>query len=72
MKTKNEINETQEKLPGEGLTEMVVKTYERHECCVCGEPAHYKHTFLLEDARRNLASSAYRHDDCNTNVARAT
>ena len=66
MKTKNAIDEIQEKLPGEGETEIetVVKIRERHKCALCGEPAHYKHTFLLEGARRNRASSAYGVDDC--------
>lgn len=59
------MDATMEKLPGEGTTETVVKTRLRHECDVCGEPAHYKHTFLLEGARRNPASSAYGRDDCS-------
>ena len=59
------MNETLETLPGEGATEIVVKTRMRHECDVCGEPAHYKHTYLLEGARRNPASNAYGKDDCS-------
>ena len=59
------MDETLETLPGEGDVETVVKTRTRHECDVCGEPAHYKHTFLLEGARRNPASRAYGKDDCS-------
>lgn len=57
--------ETLETLPGEDETKTVVKTRVRHECDECGEPAHFKHTFLLEGARSNPASSAYRRDDCS-------
>ena len=43
---------------------MIVKyRYARRECCLCGEPAMHRMTFLLENARRNPASSAYRGDD---------
>ena len=35
------------------------------ECEVCGEPAKYQHTFLLQNARSNPCSSAYRKDDCS-------
>ena len=58
------MDETLQILPREGATETVVKTLTRHECEVCGKPAHYKHTFLLDGARRNPASSAYGKDDC--------
>ena len=58
------MDDTLEVLPGEGTTECVVKTLTRRECEVCGEAAHYKHTFLLERARTNPASSAYGKDDC--------
>ncbi len=58
-------HETMETLPGEGETEIVIKTRMRHECEVCGEPAHYKHTFLLHGARSNPASNAYGRDDCS-------
>ncbi len=54
-----------ELLPGEGDTKTVVSTRVRIECDECGAPAKYKHTFLLENARRNPASSAYGHDDCS-------
>ena len=59
------MNDTMVILPGEGETQAVVKTRKRHECDVCGEPAHYKHTYLLDGARRNPASSAYGMDDCS-------
>ena len=51
-------------LPGEGEVRTVTKHCLRRECDVCGESAHYKHTFLLEGARRNPASRAYGKDDC--------
>ena len=59
------MSETLETLPGEGETQTVVRTRIRHECDVCGESAHYKHTYLLDGARRNPASSAYGKDDCS-------
>lgn len=34
-------------------------------CQECEEPAKWKHTFLLYNARRNTASSAYGRDDCS-------
>lgn len=49
----------------EGQTKTIVKTLVRHDCSACGEPATRQHTFLLENARTNPASSAYRHDDCS-------
>lgn len=52
-------------LKGEGETEIVIKMRVRHECHICGEPAQFKHSFLLEGARRNPASSAYGKDDCS-------
>jgi len=55
----------EELLKGEGETVVVTKTRMRHECHICGEPAHFKHSFLLEGARRNPASSAYGKDDCS-------
>ena len=57
--------ETLDKLPGEGETETKTRTKVRHECEECGEPAHYKQTFLLPNARINQASSAYGRDDCS-------
>lgn len=59
------MRETLEQLPGEGDTEIIIKTRLRRECDVCGDAAHYKHTFLLEGARNNSASSAYGQDDCS-------
>jgi len=56
--------ETLEILPGEGEVKTIVKTRLRRECDICGEPAHYKHTFLVHNARNQPASSAYRRDDC--------
>ena len=58
------MDNTLEILPGEGTVETITRTRMRHKCDVCGESAHYKHTFLLENARNNRASSAYGHDDC--------
>lgn len=55
--------ETLDVLPGEGETQTVYRKRLRHECEVCGELAHVRHTFLLLDARRNPASSGYRRDD---------
>jgi len=55
-----------ELLPGEGDIEVVTRIRVRSMCDVCGEnPAVFKHTFLLENARRNPASRAYRRDDCS-------
>jgi hypothetical protein len=59
------MSEVIELLPGEGDTKTVVKTRLRRECDICGEPASYKHTFLLKRARSNPASSAYERDDCS-------
>ena len=35
------------------------------ECAECGEPAQWKHTFLLIGSRKNPHSSAYGKDDCS-------
>lgn len=48
----------------EGDIEVVRRILVRHECDRCGEPATKRHTYLLPDARRNPASSAYGRDDC--------
>jgi hypothetical protein len=48
-------------LLGEGDTKTLVRV--RAECSVCGDPAHYKHSYLLPNARRNSASSGYLRDD---------
>jgi hypothetical protein len=55
--------ETLDVLPGEGVEKIVRSIQCRHECCECGEPAHFKHSYLLPNARSNPASSAYRGDD---------
>lgn len=52
-------------LPGEGEVKIIKKRHDRQDCEICGEPAHYKHTFLFENARRNPASKAYGRDDCS-------
>lgn len=52
-------------IPGEGDIVVVTKKRMRRECFVCGEPAHYKHTFLLQSPRTNPYSQAYEHDDCS-------
>ena len=57
--------ETLDKLPGEGDTKTKTEVCIREECDVCGEPAHYKHTFLYDRARSNPASAAYGKDDCS-------
>lgn len=51
--------------PEENKTKTVTSTCLRRECDVCGAPAHFKHTFLLDGARSNRASSAYGRDDCS-------
>lgn len=52
-------------LPGEGETKTITKTRYRVECEECGDPAHFKHSYLLAgDCRANPASSAYGRDDC--------
>lgn len=52
-------------LPNEGKVVHIERTYHRRECDECAEPAHFKVTFLLDNARRNPASSAYGRDDCS-------
>lgn len=56
--------ETLEVLPGEGEVKTTSYVRTRQECAECGEQAHFKHTYLFDNARSNPASSAYRHDDC--------
>ncbi|MHB1310619.1 MAG: hypothetical protein ACYC3L_01290 [Gemmatimonadaceae bacterium] len=51
-------------LKGEGETKLVRRTRVRHECGSCGEPATVRYTFLLDNFRRNPASSGYMRDDC--------
>lgn len=57
------MDKTLDILPGEG--EVKTKTLEHKRACCdeCGEPAHYKHSYLLPNARTNPASSGYRRDD---------
>ena len=58
--------ETMDTLPGEGETRTTTEILTRATCDECGEPAHFKHSYLLEgNARNNPASSAYRRDDCS-------
>lgn len=52
------------KLSGEGDIKYVIKTRVRRDCCNCGEPATKRITYLLDNCRRNPASSAYGRDDC--------
>lgn len=60
------MEDTLDVLPGEGTVQIMRQTRYRIECEECGEPAHFKHGYLLEgDARRNPASSAYGRDDCS-------
>jgi len=60
------MEETLDNLPGEGEEKVVIRKIRcRRECDNCGEPAHYKITFLLPNARSNPASKAYMHDDCS-------
>jgi len=56
---------TLDMIDGEGETITITKIRLRQACEICGEPAHFKHTFLLDGARRNPASSAYGMDDCS-------
>lgn len=57
--------ETLDTIPGEGEEQVIRRVRCRHECHECGEPAHFKQTYLLEGTRRNPASSAYGRDDCS-------
>jgi hypothetical protein len=52
-------------LKGEGESQIIRRTKVRIKCDQCGEPANFKHTYLLPNARSNPASSAYRKDDCS-------
>lgn len=51
-------------LPGEGERKLVERVRYRHECD-CGRPATKRHSYLLPNARREPASSAYGRDDCS-------
>ena len=57
------MTHTLDGLPGENKIQIITRKRMRKECDVCGEPAHYKHTFLYSGARTNPASSAFRRDD---------
>lgn len=59
------MDETLEALPGQGEEKTVTSRRLRRECDVCGEPAHYKHAFLLAGGRSNPNSKAYGQDDCS-------
>lgn len=58
------MDKTLDVLPGEGEIETITRTRVRICCDNCGARAHYKHTFLLPNARCNPASKAYERDDC--------
>lgn len=53
------------KLEDVGATRTRTEVLIREACEECGEDATRRITFLLEDARRNPASSGYRRDDCS-------
>lgn len=57
--------ETLERLPGEGNIATIKRIRRRKVCENCGEPAHFKHTFLVPNGRTNPASNAYGRDDCS-------
>ncbi len=58
-----EMDKTLDILPGEGEVETITRERIRVCCDECGEPAHYKHCYLLPNARTNPASSGYGGDD---------
>ena len=55
--------ETLNVLTDEGTIEVIKRVRKRHSCDNCGEPAHFKHTFLLPNARANPASKGYGKDN---------
>ena len=57
------IIETLDILKDEGKTETMTRKKMRYTCDNCGEPAHFKHTFLLPNARTNPASKGYGKDE---------
>lgn len=59
------MDKTLEVLPKEGEIEQETFRWVRRPCSGCGEPAHYKCTFLLEGCRGNPKSEAYGKDDCS-------
>ena len=58
------MENTLDKLPGEGEIKTITRKQMRQVCENCGEPAHYKHAYLLKNYRGNPASKAYGRDDC--------
>jgi len=54
-----------EPLKGEGEVKIVRRVRTRVECEQCGEPADFRYTYLLPNARSNPASKAYGKDDCS-------
>ena len=59
------MDATLDVLPGEGEVQTVTRVLTRRECEECGEPAHYKLAYLLENYRHNRASKAFGRDDCS-------
>lgn len=62
--------ETLDTLPGEGVSTTtrvaLTRTCVRAGCDICGEPAHFRFTYLFgPNPRTNPASSAYHRDDCS-------
>jgi hypothetical protein len=53
------------KLKAEGDSETITRVRVRIPCYNCGEPAMYRYTYLLDNARQNPASSAFGRDDCS-------
>jgi hypothetical protein len=67
METGTAMNvETLDMLPGEGDMKTITMKQLRKECGQCGEPAHFKQSYLVAgNPRGNRASSAYGRDDCS-------
>lgn len=57
--------QTLDKLPREGVGRTTIEHLERKLCELCGEPAHFRHSYLLENYRTNRASKAYGRDDAS-------
>lgn len=55
--------ETLDVLPGEGEVKTTTKQRQRIGCEECGEAAHFRHTFVLHNARNNPQSGAYGRDE---------
>ena len=58
------MDKTLDLLPGQGDVKTTTQKRVRRICDICGEDAHYKHTWLLKGTRSNPASKAYGRDDC--------